>query len=77
MPITIDLIEGLIQLWVIAPSAKGVFQVLQPIDADLDLDLCPVWKKNGLLKFDRGTVNFSFYGLYHRTSLLSSIIPYF
>lgn len=65
VPIAIDLIEGLVQLWVIAPAAKSLFQVGQPIDADLNLDLCPVRKKNGFFKFDCGAVNFSFDGLGH------------
>lgn len=76
VPITIDLIEGLIQFWIIAPAAKGPFQVGEPIDANLDLDLRSVWKKNGFLKFDRGSVNFSFYSLCHNTSFLSNILPY-
>lgn len=76
VPIAIDLIEGLIQLWIIAPAAEGVFQVGEPVDANLDLDLRSVWKKNGFLKFDRGAVNFSFYSLCHNTSLLSNILPY-
>ena len=65
VPIAIDLVEGLIQLWIIVPAAEGPFQVSQPIDADLDLDLRSVWKKNGLLQLDRRAVNFSFYGLCH------------
>ena len=76
VPIAIDLIKGLIQLWIIAPAAKGLFQVRQPIDADLDLDLCPVWKKNGFLKFDRGAVNFPFDGLSHTPTSCSGIILY-
>ena len=76
VPIAIDLIEGLIQFWIIAPTAKGLFQVGEPIDANLDLDLRSVWKKNGFRKLDRGSVNFSFYSLCHNTSLLSIIIPY-
>lgn len=76
MPIAIYLIEGLIQFWIIAPAAKGVFQMGEPIDANLDLHLRSVWKKNGFLKFDRGSVNFSFYSLCHNTSLLSHILPY-
>lgn len=63
--IAINLIKGLIQLRIVAPATKGAFQVGQPIDMDLDLDLCSVWKKDGLLKFDRSAVNFSFYGLCH------------
>ncbi len=78
VPIAIDLIEGLIQFWIIAPAAKGLFQVGEPIDAnlDLDLDLRSVWQKNWFLKFDRGSVNFPFDSLCHNTSLLSNIIPY-
>lgn len=76
VPIVIDLIESLIQFWIIAPAAKGLFQVRESIDANLDLDFRSVWKKNGFLKFDRGSVNFSFYRLCHNTSLLPNIIPY-
>lgn len=76
VPIAIDLIEGLIQRWIIAPTAKGLFQVGEPVDANLDLDLRSVWKKNGFLKLDRGSVNFSFYSLCHNTSLFLIIIPY-